>query len=369
MKKANKLKKLVLADIQVLDLEVKDIGSIEKITIKTTDLASDILPQGTSLNGFFAFLDDYNGKYDTKADQFTSDAKTKYVAADKEFYSRTKSNMTIYSGKRSVQRQAELYVLYKWHNQGNPASWPGCSFHNWGVAADMVRVDEKNVVESMNKGGWTRTVDDEGWHFECTSSGDHSSAAKKISELRKSGSGLAYKWSEQVANFYLKSRDFNKRAPVFNKRLENHRQAGQVLQKDVDKFNQAVANLRTRVDSYNKDVKHFNNELARANRMVDEINGMPNGPERERKIREFRNLEAWLNNESSRLEAEGNYIDAENNRLSSESASLDRRIKDYQGEDAWLNKEYKELTRIESEIPKHEANANDLLAKIESAVS
>lgn len=103
--------------------------------------------------------------------------------------------------------------------------------------------------------------------------------------------------------------------------------------------------------------------------MVDEINNMPNGPERDRKIREFRRLESWLNNESSRLNRESNYIDGENSRLSSESVALDRRIKAYQNEDAWLNKEYKELTKIEQEIPKHEASANNLLAKIDSAVS
>lgn len=263
MKKAEKLEKLAIADVEALDLEVKELRSIEKITIKTTDLASDLLPQVQSLNNFYEPLIDYNGKYDKKADQFTGDAKKKYVAADKEFYSRTKNNMTIHSGKRSVQRQADLYILYKWHNQGNPASWPGCSFHNWGLAADMVRVDEKNVVASMNKGGWTRTVGDEGWHFECTSSSNHGVAAKKISAFRKSGSGLAYKWSEQVAHFYLKSRDFNKRAPVFNRRLESHRQTGQVLQKDIDKFNQDVTNLKSRINAYNRDANHFNNELAR----------------------------------------------------------------------------------------------------------
>ncbi len=233
----------------------------------------------------------------------------------------------------------------------------------------MVRVDESNVVASMNKGGWTRTVGDEGWHFECTSSSDHSAAAKKISAFRKSGTGLAHKWSEQVAHYYLKSRDFNKRAPVFNKRLENHRQTGQVLQKDIDKFNQDVANLDARVNAYNRDANHFNNELERANRMVDEINNMPAGPARDRKIREFRRLESWLNNESNRLNRESSYIDGENNRLSTESAALDRRIKAYQTEDAWLNKEYKALTKIEKEIPKHEANANKLLSRIDSAVS
>ena len=369
MKKVENLKKLSIGEIQTVDFEIKEISGFEKISLKTTDLVEDISLKSGSINDFYASLVNYNGKYDKKANQFTSDAKNRYIAADKSYFNKTKNNMSINSGTRSVARQAELYILYKWHNQGNSASWPGCSFHNWGVAADMIRTDEANVVSAMSDGGWTRTVDDEGWHFECTSSPDHSKAATKISEFRKSGSGLAYKWSEEVANFYIKSRDFNKRAPEFNRRLEAHRQNGQILQRDIDKFNQEVGQLKARISKYNQDANHFNNELARANRMVDEINSMPGGPARDRKIREFRQLEAWLNNESSRLNSESASIDRENNRLSRESSSLDARINTFKIEDNWLNGEYTALTKIENEIPKHQANANSLLQKIESAVS
>ncbi len=113
MKKVEKLKNLALSNIETLSLEVKELRNIEKITVKTTDLASDLLPQIQSLNNFYEPLIDYNGNYDKKANQFTGDAKKKYITADKEFYSRTKNNMTIHSGTRSVQRQAELYILYK----------------------------------------------------------------------------------------------------------------------------------------------------------------------------------------------------------------------------------------------------------------
>lgn len=369
MSDIKKTEGLSLKEIDTLSLDVKEIRNFKKLSMKTTDIVEDMFLQSESLNDFYEPLVSYNGKYDRKANQFTSDVKKRYITADKSFYNKTKKNMTIHSGKRSVNKQAELYILYKWHNQGNPAAWPGCSFHNWGLAADMVRVDESNVISAMKDGGWTRTVGDEGWHFECTSSSDHGKAAKEIAAFRKAGSGLSYKWSEQVAHFYLKSRNYNKRAPAFNRRLEKHRQNGQVLQNDIDKFNQDINALKSRINTFNSDSNHFNNELARARRMVDEINSMPDGPERDRKIREFRRLESWLNGESSRLDREGDYIDRENNRLSADSASLDRRIKAYKSEDAWLNKEYKDLTKIEKEIPKHQTNANNLLSKIDSAVS
>jgi len=233
----------------------------------------------------------------------------------------------------------------------------------------MVRIDEANVVAAMNNGGWTRTVNDEGWHFECTSSPDHRTAANKIASFRRQGSGLAYKWSAQVANFYLKTRDLNKRAPVFNSRLQNHRQNGQILQGDIDKHNQDINALQVRVDTYNRDVNRFNNELARANRLVDEINNMPPGSARDRKIREFRALESWLNGESNRLNRENNYINRENGRLSANASSLNRRIRSYEDEDRWLNTEFKALEKLHKEIPKHEADANSLLTRIERAVS
>ena len=369
MKEVESIGKLNVSEIEVLGLEVNTIRGFEKLTVNSTDLVGDLLPQSESLNSFYEPLVGYNGKYDKKANQFTSDSKRRYIVADKEFYSLTKSNMTIHSGKRSVQKQAELYILYKWHNQGNPASWPGCSFHNWGLAADMVRVDEKNVVESMKKGGWTKTVRDEGWHFECTSSSDHRAAADRIAAFRKSRSGLAYKWSEQVANFYKKGENFNERATMFNKRLEAHRQVAQDLQNDIDIFNNAVNKLAARVNEYNNDARHFNKERKRANRLYEEIMKMPNGSERTRKAREYNQLVSRLEDESNRLDGESAAIDREDNRLLREQVALDRRIKTFKKEDAWLTKESNELAKIKKEIRNHESSAKNLLSQIEKAMT
>lgn len=368
MDKNQELNRTDLDERAELSSEVGAVAGLKLTKSKKQSELKDLLPRAGSLNGLLEEKLNYNNGYDRDADNFTADAKAKYIQADRDYFRRTGKNMSIHSGKRSVERQAELYIQYKWHGQGNPASWPGCSFHNWGVAADMIRTDEANVVAAMNSAGWTRTVGDEGWHFECTGSSDHKTAAAKIKVFRTKGTGLAYKWSEQVAFFYLKTRDFEKRAPVFNNRLQNHRQNGQILQGEIDTFNRSVSQQDARVATYNRDANHFNNELQKSRRLLNEINSMPNGPDRNRKIREYNALVSWLNAESDRLNRESDLIDRENNRLAVESRRLDVRIADFQKEENWLNTEYAALTKIEKEINAHQASANKYLTSIASQV-
>lgn len=309
----------------------------------------------------------YNNSWDRKANQFSSDAKKRYIEADKEYHKLTGTNMTIHSGTRDVYRQAQLYIQYNYHNQGNRASWPGCSFHNWGVAADMVRKHESKLVTAMAKGGWKRTVRDEGWHFECTSSPDHSKAAQKIKAFRTKKTGLAYKWSEQIAWYYQKTKDYNKRAPLFNQRLEKHQANGHQLQAEIDRYNSAMQRLKNRVDRYNSDIARFNSDLERAERLYNEIMGMSDGPARNRKIREYNQLAERLEQESNRLKREGNAIDTENAQMSSWTATLKPKIASYEREEAALVKEYKALTKLEKDIGSHQKNSAGLLKQIAQA--
>jgi chromosome segregation ATPase len=171
-----------------------------------------------------------------------------------------------------------------------------------------------------------------------------------------------------VALFYQKARDFERRAPVFNRRLEAWQADGQQLQAAIDSFNQQVQALRERTQRFNRDVQHYNSELQRARRMVDEINSMPPGPARDRKIREFRQLEGWLASESRRLDSESGAIDAEDRRLTRESAVLDQRIRAWKTEETWLNQEHASLTQLQQQIDGHSSTAEELLTEIERAV-
>ncbi len=361
------ISQISLVDINAAEFSLEPVKKLPILTTKA-ERYGDILNLDGHLVDTIESRGDYNNKYDRKAEQFQVDAKRRYVTADRHFYSETGGNMKIHSGRRTVRHQAELFIKHKWHGQGNPASWPGCSLHNWGLAADMIRTDEKNVIAAMKKGGWAQTVADEGWHFECTSASGYGQAQKKIAAFRVKDKGLAYKWSEQVAYFYIKTKDYNVRAPAFNARLEKHRQSAQALKIDIDRFNADVSKLKSRMSTYNSEVRRYNRELQRARNLVDEINSMPSGPARNQKIREFRQLEAWLNGEESRLTAEGNSIDRENNRLSRASSALNNRIAAFKSEDAWISKEHNELTKKASEIEQHANRASSLLTQIEKAV-
>ena len=232
---------------------VQPIRRLDLLTVPTTRKIHNLQLLPDSLNEYFKLSTTYNGRYDTKANDFTTDAKRRYIRSDEAYFAKTATNMVIHSGRRTVQRQADLYIDYIWHNRGNSAAWPGCSYHNWGLAADMVQSDKENVLTSMNSGGWHRTYEAGSWHFQCTSSPDHSEVAKKIADFRTPSSGLSYRWSEQIAHFYIKTRDYNKRKPILDGRLEKYQTAEQTLEADVQQHNQELDAFSQRADEYNKE--------------------------------------------------------------------------------------------------------------------
>ena len=340
----------------------------DRLTESTTNKIHNLQRLPDSLNEYFTLTTAYNGRYDTKANDFTNDAKRRYIRADEAYFAKTAKNMVIHSGRRTVQRQAELYIDHTWHNRGNSAAWPGCSYHNWGLAADMVRSDEENVLASMNSGGWHRTYEAGSWHFQCTSSPDHAKAATKIASFRIPGSGLSYRWSEQIAHFYTKTRDYNERKPILDGRLEKYHVAEQTLDADIQKHNQEVDALVRRVDKFNEEVEFHNSELDRAQRLADEINAMPDGPERQRKISEFKQLDDWLVNNVRRLSGERDKLEREDNQLVKNLEVLHQRHKSLEKEANWIAEEQEALSQLNAEKTEHENNANSLLSQIEQVV-
>lgn len=354
--------------VELEDIESVETGGLsEKFSFGKKELKTSLNDLSFQLVGDLAPEKEYNNRWDRKANNFTSDARKKYIAADKEFFRRTKINMTINSGLRDVYKQADLYIRYRYHNEGNSASWPGCSLHNWGVAADMIRKNENDLIGAMKSSGWVKTVAAEPWHFECIDSPDYAKAQSKIKEFRKS-TGLAYKWSENVASFYQKSKDFNARVPIFNQKLEAHKQNGLLLKNEIAAYNQSIEDLKRDNDKFNSNVIRYNNELAKAKRLYDEINDMPPGNARNNKIREYNQLVGWLKNESSRLENEKRKLQQEDNRLAVWTGELKSKIDQHKAMEAWLNNEYDRLLKLKQEIEQAQKNANDLLGKIANEV-
>ena len=322
-----------------------------------------------SLNDASELRADYNDGYDRQADYFTYDALGRYIAADRVYYSATGHNMQIHSGTRTVGHQAQLYVDYKWHKKGNPAEWPGCSFHNWGVAADMIRVDEANVVASMQRGGWRQTVANEGWHFECVDSPDHAEAFHEIASFRTNNTGLAYQWSEQVTHFYLKSYEREERAVECQKRFGPYQERAKQLQAELDKLNQAWSAFNARECKYNDNVARHEAETSRAQQLYDEIMEMADGPERDEEIREYKKLEGWIEEQGNRLQGEYSMLESEGSMLDQPTGELNQRIRVHDQETVWFEREYEDLESLADEIVDHEANSNNLLQQIENAVA
>ena len=322
-----------------------------------------------SLNDAVKLRADYNDGYDREADYFTYDALRRYISADRIYYAATGHNMQINSGTRTVGHQAQLYIDYTWHKKGNSAAWPGCSFHNWGVAADMIRVDEANVIAAMQRGGWKQTVADEGWHFECVDSPDHARASQEIASFRTNKTGLAYQWSEQVAHFYLKSYEREDRAVEYHRRFGPYQERGKHLQAELDRLTQAWSAFDVKQSKYNNDVAHFEAEFARAQQLYDEIMKMPEGPERDEKIREHEGLAVWIEEENKRLQDEYSSIEDEGAALDQQTKDWNQRTEAHNQETAWFEREYEALDTLADEIAAHETNSNDLLQQIENAVT
>lgn len=308
----------------------------------------------------------YNNGWDRKSNGLTPDARKKFIDADKSYHQMTNTNMTIHTGKRDVHKQAELYIKYKYYGEGNPTSWPGCSFHNWGLAVDLAEIDKNALVKSLNENGWKQTNKNSPWHFECTGSRDYEKAAKVIKSFRASKTGLAFRWSEQVALYYQKSRTLNKRVPIYNNRLQENKADAQRLFSEIESFNTDAQALKSRTNNFSKDVTKYNIEHGGANRLLAEINSMPDSPLKNKKNSTYDRFLDWLEMESIRLATEDKDIENENKQILSWNAHLHRKIADYRREDDWLTIENKVLNKLVHEIEQNKSNATVHLKSIET---
>lgn len=350
-----RIEKYDLADISPL-IENKTISSLnpqfEDIVCNDSDLVE------VRLN--------YNSGWDRKSNGLTPDARKKFLEADKSYHQMTNTNITIHVSKRDVFKQAELYIKYTYYGTGNAASWPGCSFHNWGLAVDLARADDKALIKSMNEQGWTQTDNNGDWHFECTGSRDYEKAARMIKSFRTSKSGLAFKWSEQVALYYRKREILNKRVPVFNKRLENNKAESQRLIAEIDSFNVDAQGLKSRTNRFNTEIAKYNLEIAKAEKLQNEILSLNEMQIKNNKHEEYARVCEWVENESFRIQNETKIINKENKDLIAWSMNLQRKVSDFLREENWLSMENKVLEKITKEIEQHKSNATLHLMSIDS---
>jgi hypothetical protein len=351
----NKIEKFELEDISPL-IESKIIASLnpqfEDIICNDNDLVE------IKLN--------YNNAWDRKSNGLTPDARKRYMEADKSYHKMTNTNMTIHISKMDVFKQAEIYIKFKYYGEGRRASWPGCSYHNWGLAVDMANTDDQILKMAMTEQGWTQTDHQTPWHFECTGSRDYEKAAKVIKSFRTSRTGLAFKWSEQVALYYRKREILNRRVPVFNKRLEDNKADSQRLLAEMDAFNIDSQSLKGKTNRFNKDITKFNLELAKAEKLIADISAMPDDHSKNQKTVSYERICDWLEKESVRIVDETKTIHQENKELFSRNVDLQRKIAAFSREEEWLTNENRVLDKLTKEMEQHKGNATLNLMSIDS---
>ena len=342
------------------------LPTVDSSVLRSTGSIAEVPQTRGPLTNLLRSSSKYNNNYDAQANGFSKDSKNRYIKADNKYFSITQTNMDIHSGTRTVRRQAELYIQHEWHGRGNPASWPGCSFHNYGVAADMVMIDKDNVTLAMNSTGWTGTKSHEKWHFECTASGDHDKAADKIKKLRRTRTGLAYRWSEQTAHFFQKTEESKGRKRILDEGTERYHQVTEALLAESRRLGRIRDELNGRIDEHNRAVDVFGVKHKRAKELYDDLVNNPESPNYDDKLREYEELLDWLEAEENRLAAESAEFDGQKELLDKQYADLKSRMDERQrmvpvleeARDAWF--------AVNREIADHERKAENLLGQIES---
>lgn len=144
---------------------------------------------------------------DPQVKDLRESARALYLKAN-DIYIKTEGHKTrfiqILSGKRTVREQAELYEKYLIYLYDGPpankANKPGKSFHEYGLAIDVIRNgDDSRLTPALESAGWVQAIADEGWHFQAESASDWGEIVKRMeSEV----SPLSNKYAENRVVYY-----------------------------------------------------------------------------------------------------------------------------------------------------------------------
>ena len=345
--------------IEISDLSTKNDN--KALSVGTSRLEDVVITNGDLIDVNL----DYNSGWDKKCNGLTPDARKKFIEADKLYFQKTNTNMTIHISKITVAKQAELYIKYKYYNEGNKVAWPGCSFHNWGLAVEMQATNKKLVSKVMKKNAWSKTLKSDALYFECTGSRDHNKAAMVIKSFRTNKTGLAYKWSEQVEEYYKKTKVLKEKVPIFNKELEQNKSFLQRINSERELFKIDMQNFKSKVTAFNKEANNFNLELSKAKKLHDSILKTHIKRNKEKKITQYNILLEWIDVEQARMIKEMENIDKLDFTITNWNAKLNLKLTDFRRKETWLNSEHKFLVKLISEIEKHKSNATLHLQSID----
>ena len=353
----------------------------KSLQLTALSVASSDFPECGCL--FIKPLADYAGPTSPNLDTLNQNAVALFVEADKSYFAATGRYLQIESGRRTVNRQAELYICWRLGQAGcNPADIPGASVHNYGFAIDIRSSTESAVVNALAGNGWTRTVlPNEPWHWEA-SNADGYAAAKQRQQAMKAQGSIARQWQAEWESARTKNDIRNKKIDTFNARLAVWQPAWDQLRVEVEQFQRDADSYNQRADRWNSDrdlfiqwITQYNSEYDALIALRQRIESMPPSPERDALIDEYNRRATALNAEGARLQQVKADLEARSAILNQEHQSLQSREFDLQQRYSTLNAEREsllllrdEIERLLQEVEKHLAKAKELLDRIATTV-
>lgn len=340
---------------------------------------SDSLRGGRYAISTMDVLADYQGPRSPNLDGLHAETVALFVKADKAYFATTRSYLEVESGRRSVHKQAELYINWRLGLPGyNPADVPGISVHNYGFGIDIRRAGDRAVVTALSRNGWTQTImPREPWHWEATAAPKYAVARQRRADMQAPGS-LARRWQEQWESANAKNNSRNSKVDAYNARLavwqpqwQQWQQDADVFNRDAGAYNQRAVQWNTDRDRFNADVDRFNAEVQALRALRARIEAMPPSDERNRLIREYNSRTEAALSENSRLNNVRNDLNHRSQILSQEKAQLEQRFQVLSERKATLEAEYNalvamrdEIDRLQQEVQSHLANAATLLDEL-----
>ena len=328
----------------------------------------DEISQSNLSRGIRAFAD-YAGPQTPNLDGLNANAVAKFVEADKAYFNATGRYLQIESGRRTVFRQAELYVCWRLGESGcNPADIPGASVHNYGFAIDIRSAGEASVVTALSGNGWERTVlPREPWHWEATSANGYSDAKQKQAEM-KAGGSISRRWQDQWEAARTKNDTRNRKIEEFNSRVQAWQPEWDRLRVDVETLQNDSNAYNQRAEHWDRDrvvvsdrIDRFNGEITELQQLRARIENMPDGPDKNDLIIEYNRRNQALLEERDRIESAQADLIARKQSLDSAYGSLQQRNQDLQNRYSRLDAEKSALLRLREEIDKLEAQIRDHL--------
>lgn len=198
---------------------------------------------------------DFQQSYDPLAETLESDARQRFIEADRLYFLKTNKHIDINEGttaegnaRRSCNRQMQLWMSWKVMKIPGyaPANLPGCSHHNYGIAVDLRNVTSE-MREILLSQGWSDIYNAEEWHFTCIESSAFNIIQSKIKELRN---GLASQWAQDMATAF----ELNKRKNTYYSELKVRQRKfeGDTLEfnRQAKLYNDARARFQVETEPY-----------------------------------------------------------------------------------------------------------------------